>query len=279
MTERLKHSARATSGSAGAVSMLQRRCACGTHTIAGTQCDRCAQESSTARASEWVASQRSDSFTDPRFTEDFSAVRTGTDTSESQERYTALEPAQNQDDNRQSEEELGAQGMCVIDEQIPRNRSGLINGGGQVGERFDVAIRWGADSLPAPRGIGMSSCRCRCGEYRQWVKGHLIINGLKEDLHLFGGKLLDENDYREDGRDTAPQKRYGHRDEPQTMDEEYLPDRANGCTYIGRDFPRVMIGSHTDMLFRFKGQTFDRCSNTYGQPHEWEVRYVGPINR
>jgi hypothetical protein len=266
-------------GSGGSAAMLQRRCACGRHTIAGATCDHCASSALQRRhASTAIDGRSAHPSTEPRFTKDFTGVRSGTESDDSQARSTPGEPAPAIAEQARGDEASAGQGMCVVNEQIPRNRSGLINGGGQVGERFDVAITWG-DSLHAPRGAGMSACRCRCGEYRQYVKGHIIINGHKEDLPLYGGVLLEDNVYHEDGKYDAPRKRYGHRDEPQTMDEEYLPDRPNGCTYIGRDFPRVMIGSDTDLLFQFKGQTYDTCTNSFGPVHEWEVRYVGPIRR
>ena len=172
------------------------------------------------------------------------------------------------------------QGACVLEERIPDTRSGIINGGGEVGERFTVFIRW-KDQKPQPGGSQLSRCDCSCGEYRQYVKGYFIINnsGVKEKQNLWGGAVLEENVYHEDGRDKNPVARYGHRDEPLTMDEDYTPDRATGCTYVGRDFPRVQLGSDTDMLFQFKGQTYDKCLNKFGPIHEWEVRYKGPIKR
>ena len=278
MSERLRPVPRVSGGEGVAAAVLQRRCACGTHTIAGATCDRCASSTlQRPHARPAIDERRVHPSTTPRFTNDFTGVRSGTDADDSPARPMPGEPpaAARQTGGDEATE---GQGMCVVNEQIPRSRSGLINGGGQVGERFDVAITWG-DSAHAARGVGMSACRCRCGEYRQYVKGHIIINGHREAFPLYGGALLEDNVYHEDGRYDAPHKRYGHRDEPRTMDEEYLPDRPNGCTYIGRDFPRVMIGSDTDMLFQFKGQTYDRCANSFGPVHEWEVRYVGPIKR
>jgi hypothetical protein len=141
-----------------------------------------------------------------------------------------------------------------------------------------VGIQW-RGSPESDRNKPGSYCDCACGEYRQYVKGHLIINGNRETWHLWGGAVLEDNVYHEDGLDKNPAARYGHRREPLTMDEDFQPDRENGCTYIGRDFPRVMIGSDTDMLFQFKGQTYDACNDIFGPIHEWEVRYAGPINR
>jgi Domain of unknown function (DUF4157) len=178
----------------------------------------------------------------------------------------------------ESREGGGTPGACVAREDIPSSRSGIINGGGTVGERFQVAIQW-RGSPAADKNQPGSYCDCACGEYRQYVKGHFIINGNRETAHLWGGAVLEDNVYHEDGLDKNPAARYGHRREPITMDEEFRPDRENGCSYIGRDFPRVMIGSDTDMLFQFKGQTYDACNQIFGPIHEWEVRYAGPIKR
>ncbi|MFB2976721.1 hypothetical protein [Microseira sp. BLCC-F43] len=172
----------------------------------------------------------------------------------------------------------GTPSACVVSEEIPTNRSGLINRGGTVGERFQMNIDW-RDSGSLARRSPTSYCDCSCGEYRQYIKGHVIINGRRETIHLWGGAVLEENVYHEDGLERNPRGRYGHRNETQTTDEDFLPDRATGCSYRGRDFPRIMIGSEVDMLYQFKGQTYDSCNQTFGSIHEWEVRYVGPIIR
>jgi hypothetical protein len=177
-----------------------------------------------------------------------------------------------------SHEGGGTPGACVVRENILSSRDGLVNAGGTVGERFRVGIQW-RDSPEADRNKPGSYCDCACGEYRQYVKGHLIINGNRETWPLWGGAVLEDNVYHEDGLERNPAARYGHRREPLTMDEDFQPDRENGCTYVGRDFPRVMIGSDTDMLFQFKGQSYDACNQIFGPIHEWEVRYAGPIKR
>jgi hypothetical protein len=166
---------------------------------------------------------------------------------------------------------------CVVSELIPKTRSGPINRGGNAGERIGVEITWRDDIAPPP-GVGASYCACRCGEYRQYVKGHLIINGRPETEHVWGGAVIEEDVYHEDGLERDPAPRYGHRDEPLRMDEDFLPTRASGCTYVGRDFPRVMIGDQIDMVKKFKGQSFDACNNVSGPINEWEVRFVGKLN-
>lgn len=225
-------------------------------------------------------------FIEPRFGHDFSRVRVHTDARATQSAVTAnaltitplLSTAPKLQRQGTSHEGGGTPGACVTREEILASRSGILNGGGVVGERTTVGIQW-RNSPEADRDKPGSYCDCACGEYRQYVKGHLFINGNRETMNLWGGAVLEDNVYHEDGRDKDPTARYGHRREPLKMDEDFQPDRENGCTYIGRDFPRVMIGSDTDMLFQFKGQTYDTCNQTFGPIHEWEVRYNGPINR
>ena len=87
---------------------------------------------------------------------------------------------------------------------------------------------------------------------------------------------MQEDVYQEDA--TNDGLRYGHRDDTAFADEEYRPDRASGCEYHGRDFPNVSLGTDVDVLFKFKGQSYDRCRDAFGPIHEWEFRYLGPIN-
>lgn len=166
---------------------------------------------------------------------------------------------------------------CVIRDEIPAAVTPVINRHGQIRQTFQMNVDW-RDDPPASKQPGTSYCDCACGEYRQYVKGHLIINGNRETEYVWGGAVIEENVYHEDGIEGAPAKRYGHRDEPLTMNEEFLPDRAGGCSYRGKDAPGVFIGDQIDVLKQFKGQTYDRCNNTFGPVHEWEFRFVGRLN-
>src|SRR5262249_3206405 len=117
-------------------------------------------------------------------------------------------------------------GACVVQEEIPANRSAITNRYGQLRQTFEMNIDW----RNSPRRAG-SYCDCACGEYRQYIKGHLIINGVPQKEKLWGGAVLEENVYHEDGRENDPDARYGHRDEPQKMDEQFIVDRPTGCSY------------------------------------------------
>jgi len=167
-------------------------------------------------------------------------------------------------------------GACVVSEKIPSAQSALVNRGGQIRQQFNVNIEW-SNSPPPSRKEGGSYCDCACGEYRQYVKGHLIVNGKPEKRKLWGGAFLEEDVYHEDSN-TDGTARYGHRDESQKMDETFSPDRANGCSYEGRDAPGVFFGDDIDLLYKFKGQSYDACNDSFGPIHEWEMRFKGKLN-
>jgi hypothetical protein len=177
----------------------------------------------------------------------------------------------------------GAPSACVLNAALPFSRSGIIrSAGGTVGEQFEVRAEWRSDP-PFSRGE-TSYCAAECGEYHQFIKGHMLSSpnadgsGLTDvSGKMFGGAALDENVFREDGLDDNANARYGHRDEGQTMDEKYEPDRATGPKYAGRDFPRVMIGTFADIDVTFLGKLVDTCNNTDNQSATWRVQYRGVI--
>jgi hypothetical protein len=156
---------------------------------------------------------------------------------------------------------------CVSNERIPDNQMGFQALQGNVYDYFEMNIDWNN------RGPG---CDCRCGEYRQYVKGHIRINGQKQAKRLWGGANLEENVYHEDAEDNVP---YGHRSESQTRIDKFNPERATGCSYQGKDQPGLAAPSGTalDMLLNFKGQTYDVCTNTFGAIHEWRSEFDGVV--
>ncbi len=165
---------------------------------------------------------------------------------------------------------LQGQRACVTSENLPQNRGGMVNSGGNVSEYFEMNIDW---EQPIP-----TTCECRCGEYRQFVKGHFTVNGVTLTKPLFGGANLEDTVYHEDGDGTW--RRYGHRFEAGFGTDVFNnPDRATGCSYRGRDQPGVSgpVGTVVDLSLTFKGQTFDGCNNTFGAIHEWTVSFAGSI--
>jgi hypothetical protein len=145
-----------------------------------------------------------------------------------------------------------------------------------------VRVEW-ATAPKASRGEA-SYCAAECGEYHQFVKGHALssTNADGSDLKdvsakLFGGQPLDQSQFREDGRDSNPDARYGHRSEPQTMNEKYEPDRATGTKYTGSDFPNVSTGVFADLDLTFRGEVVDTCNNTVTDSSTWRVQHRGVI--
>jgi len=165
---------------------------------------------------------------------------------------------------------LQGQRACVTRENIPENRGGIVNSGGRVNEYFEMNIDW---EQPIP-----TTCECRCGEYRQYIKGYFKVNGVKLKKPLWGGADLEETVYHEDGDGAGT--RYGHRSEPESTGDVYNnPNRATGCSFRGWDRPGVTgpAGTAVDFSLTFKGQTFDTCNNTFGAINEWTVSFSGNI--
>jgi hypothetical protein len=177
----------------------------------------------------------------------------------------------------------GAPGACLIQAALPYSRSGIRRSStGTVGEVFQVRAAWRSD--PAVSRGKSSYCAAECGEYRQFIRGHMLSSANKDGSNatdvsakIFGGKRLDENVFREDGLDRNPKARYGHRNEPQTMTEKYEPDRASGPKYTGDDFPNVSIGTFADIDLTFLGQLVDTCNKTVTMSDTWQVQYRGVI--
>ena len=282
----------APTAAARATTPLQRKCACGTHTFGTGECSACAQrrKQNGAAATGVQGSTRSAAQTlAPIFGHDLSSIRVHANAPLTRGRAAAGSPDGGPAATTQGapidavpqadEASPSTQGhpyACVVAEEIPVNLSPLINRQGQIRRTFDMRVAWRDD--PQARGTASSYCDCRCGEYRQYVKGHLIVNGRPETLHLWGGAVLEDNVWHEDGLDGDPVPRYGHRDEARHCNDDFPPNRATGCSYEGHDAPGVFFGSDIDVLFKFKGQTYDRCNDVFGAIHEWELRFVGQLN-
>jgi hypothetical protein len=177
----------------------------------------------------------------------------------------------------------GAPSACLVASALTYARSGIIRSpAGFVGESFEVRAQW---SSPPVNVRGQTSyCAAECGEYHQFIKGHMRSSSNQDGSNstdvgakVFGGLALDENQFREDGLDDNPKARYGHRKERQTMNEQYEPDRLTGTKYVGKDFPRVMIGAFADIDVTFLGKLVDICNNTDSSSATWRVQYRGVI--
>lgn|SRR5262245_52509890 len=240
-------------------------------------------------------------FIEPRVNHDFSRIRVHTDaqaTDSAREvkapamtgepgldnpESTAVMPEQAKDAAPTSAKLPGSPGACVVHTHsaMPYSRSGIIRTpDGKVFENFEVRVEW---SSAEHRGEG-SYCAAECGEYHQFVKGYARSSpnqdgsGLTDvSAKIFGGKTLDQNVPQEDGLDKNPKARYGHRNETQTMNEKYEPDRATGTKYVGKDSPGVFIGTFADFDLTFVGKLVDTCNNTETVSDPWRVSYRGII--
>jgi hypothetical protein len=159
---------------------------------------------------------------------------------------------------------------CVKRADIPGGLSNLAATPGMLAGFFKMEIDWHEDD---------PKCACCCGEYRQFVKGFIKINGTKQTKKLFNGKSLSETDWNEDS--DAANHPYGHRDLSEEVNDKFIPDRKNGCLYRGFDTPGIadpaVAGKHVEMVVEFKGQTFDRCQKTAGPEKLWKLDFKGDV--
>jgi hypothetical protein len=183
----------------------------------------------------------------------------------------------------QSDTLPGAPAACLLQAALPYSRSGILQSAtGTVGEQFDVRAEW--SSAPAASRGQTSYCAAECGEYHQFIRGHMLSSANKDGSNakdvsatIFGGQPLDEKVFREDGLAGNPKARYGHRNERQTMNEKYEPDRATGPKYTGMDFPNVSIGTFADIDLTFLGKLVDTCNKTETMSSTWRVQFRGVI--
>jgi hypothetical protein len=159
---------------------------------------------------------------------------------------------------------------CVKEEKILSSDTGVLVFDDKVFKETHVDIEW------TNEGTG---CDASCGEYRQFVKGHIFKNGERFDIGLCGGAKLEENVWHEDGEQPGGFC-YGYRDSRDRNNDKFSnPDRANGTHYQGIDQPQVpgKAGDEIDVAMFFKSQTFDRCRDTFGQIHEWNFVFKGRL--
>jgi hypothetical protein len=161
---------------------------------------------------------------------------------------------------------------CVKRADIPGGLSNLSASLGMLQGFFTMEVDWHEDD---------PKCACCCGEYRQYVKGFMKINGVKQKKPLFKGTLLSETAWNEDSdKSNHP---YGHRDESEKVNDLFIPDRKNGCLYRGFDTPGsndpAIAGNRVEAKLEFKGQTFDRCQKTEGPAKEWKMDFNDDVPR
>src|SRR5262245_8346633 len=155
---------------------------------------------------------------------------------------------------------------CVKRADIPGGVTNLTATPGMLAGFFTMEIDWHEDD---------PGCACCCGEYRQFVKGFVKINGTKQTKTLFNGKALSDKDWTEDS--DAKNHPYGHRDLSEQVNDKFIPDQKNGCLYRGFDTPGLndpaVAGKRVEAVLEFKGQTFDRCQKTAGPERRWKLDF------
>ena len=116
-------------------------------------------------------------------------------------------------------------------------------------------------------------CRCKCCEYRQFVRGTFTdANGAAVRFDMPSGPL-DPARYCEDGAidEFGPGNHgyYGHRDTSSTGDEYTGSGSSAGCTYRATETPGCppTEGAHLEFL----GLIIDRCRGTVAAKRTWVV--------
>lgn len=136
-------------------------------------------------------------------------------------------------------------------------------------------------------------CACRCGEYKQNVRGFFetayadgtVKRGKKP---LTPGIFLEEKTFHEDGNGKVNSE-YGHRSHlPRfnsafSPDDRFEPNQAAGCQYIGNDAPGMGPAKEWEhevrltMFLEFEGGPVDTCTIPGVRTemrkywHRWEV--------
>jgi hypothetical protein len=157
----------------------------------------------------------------------------------------------------------------------------------KVGQRFHVKLQFRDDG---------KECCCSCCEYRQYVRGHILHNGIPTVHKLRDSDLSWE--FSEDARRATSAAgtyvRYGHRDEPwnQGAVDKYenppaggADDRKEGCDYHAADFAKtegldgIGVPRHVDFVMQFMGQVIDTCNgNRIVFTDFWDVAFSYDFN-
>ena len=159
---------------------------------------------------------------------------------------------------------------CISTVEIPKNRSGRQVSGSRLYESFHMYIDF----------VDRGKCRCNRCEFRQYIRGYYTFNGV-EAIHQLPDGPLDPVAWREDGVPHHFGKGhhmfYGHRDNPETPNDIYNPERATGHEYRGADTPMV---AHSDlnvameMNLEFRGDIIDVKTGKVIHTATWKVYHT-----
>jgi hypothetical protein len=147
--------------------------------------------------------------------------------------------------------------------------------------RFDAPVNSIADAAVKSESFEMEGefstrgrrCRCKCCEYRQFVRGTFTdANGAAVQFDMPSGPL-DATRYCEDGTvdEFGPGRHgyYGHRDTSSPGDDYSGAGASAGCTYNGSETASCppTEGAHLEYL----GLIVDRCRGTVTAKRTWVV--------
>jgi hypothetical protein len=179
--------------------------------------------------------------------------------------------------------------------RVPTGNSGCTvvattAGRRKAGEQFRMELDYQEPAHPVT---------CAVGEYRQFVRGTFVANGVALTHGLpnptGGGPVTmlptpapgaASDNFLEDGLVTPPAGAnvfYGHRiDTAGNSDttDQFLPDRLEGCQYRGNDFPGIesAIGTTYNIALDFRGSAVDTAtSGEVLQTNDWSVNCSGTL--
>ncbi|QXD15738.1 hypothetical protein GQ464_001980 [Rhodocaloribacter litoris] len=142
---------------------------------------------------------------------------------------------------------------------IPSGTLAATFGSGKFGASFAMNARFHIAPVSAP-----CTDNCKCGEYRQFVRGYFNYNGT-DVTHQLCANTLSRTTWHEDcvtigGTD----HKYGYHAIPFATSKFKDPDQATGCKFEGFDFPGFSLGSlssgdRLDMHLEFEGRLVDAC--------------------
>jgi hypothetical protein len=263
--------------------VLQRNCACGTHTVAGGECQSCKQKKTDtthnavnkSTSSELVQTRTGETLSLWRqppdiATNTFAAPDEEKDSSQPQV-YTETEDVQ--DGGAPVPAQAPIAEFCSVEgsfTSIPSGKVAATLTGSKLGAAFTMVGEF------VPR----IPCNCSCGEYRQYVRGTFTADGKTVTHSLGGGRNLHATTFQEDG-DVAAGTVYGHRAVRGTKSKFKNPDQATGCTFEGADEPGIAStksGTVLAMDLDFKGDLIDTChSDKIIATSSWKVEGTATI--
>lgn len=163
-------------------------------------------------------------------------------------------------------------GMDASWVKIPKGSVPAIMKGRDLVAEFDMIADF--KPLVAP---GRPACSCKCGEYRQYVRGTHKKFGALDPVAQCGGGTLDATKWSEDCK--PPGIKYGYHGIPFANSKFTKPDQASGCRFEGHDAPATHgTGTHDDKLeidLQFRAELVNICNGETLGLATWTVAGEG----